>query len=105
MKLCPRCRLRKPDACFTPHISDRGKCLNCRDSRPKLHPRNKKVKMNVFQAEEIAISAADAKLVASAQAEMAKFRHRGSPRIERPYAFIGGDPKKGMVSRRAFQKV
>jgi len=111
MRRCPTCKLRKPDAVFLNRKREevksyRGKCVNCRSTvrgGGRLRPKSGML-VRDFQVDEIEINAKDAKLVALAKREMKKFKKRGSPKIERPYAFIAGNPSKGMAGRRTYQK-
>jgi len=107
MTRCIMCKLRKPDSLFSKtNKSTKGKCLNCRAitrGGGRLRPRGGMFSRD-FQADEIKPSKGDAKLIAFAKAEMKKFKQRGAPVIERPYAFIAADPAKGIVSRKLFQR-
>jgi len=107
MKHCPRCQLSKLDANFIKR-NDRGfskvlvECQCCQMHRNQGRTKIRKienVKTLTTQASRIKISKEDAKLVTLARREMKNFRKRGAPEVKRPYAYVAGNPEKGLVSR------
>jgi len=109
VKTCPRCHLQKPDAVFLKWMKFRymgpprvlKECENCRAHRKqgRLKSRSLRTKMLTTQAPPIKISKEDRKLVTLARRERKEFRRRGSPEVERPYSYIGGNPAKGLAGQ------
>ena len=120
MTRCPTCHIRKPDSLFTTIKHDEGKCLNCRQTGRKLVPRGhddgcatekahdcdclRGRKIRTTQAAQIKPTKEDEKILRLARKEMRGFRRRGSPQIDRPYAYIGGSSEKGMIARGPFKR-
>ncbi len=101
MKLCSRCKLRKPDAVFRAKKSIFKRGASCRTPHIGRAGGRKKARLAIrtFQAQPITPSAEDARLIALAKREMKKFTQRGAPVVERPYLFVAGDPAKGLVRK------
>ena len=101
MKLCPQCKLRKPDAVFGPQKERKGRCLSCCSAHiGKAGGRKKeRLKIRTFQAQPIEPTKEDAKMIALGKKELRKFERRGSPNVERPYVFVAGDPTKGIIAK------
>jgi len=101
MKLCPQCKLRKPDAVFKSVKAAKGRCLSCCTAHIGRAGGRKKERMQIrtFQAEPIDPTKEDAKMIALGRRELKKFERRGSPNVERPYVFVAGDPAKGIVAK------
>ena len=98
MKRCPRCKIWKCDAVFSPKQVKQGRCSDCcMENRRSGHRR---VKIRTVQAAPIAVSKDDAKVRALAKRELKKFRKRGATFVTRPYVFIAGDPAKGVPTKR-----